>query len=581
MVKIVGKFLLILFLITIFFSSYCTSIKLEAYGVEGEDLEQVAAGQPFVLDVSIQDSTATPKPKIDGIQEFHVGHTSFQIRTVNGRSSVKYVTQIRIDKPGVYTLGPAEVTIDGNIYRSRSLEITVGDKQIVSNGDVRKDKEKFFLQLVSDKKNVVVGEKINCVLRFYFTDDSTIKFPSFSAPDVKELRRKDKKDSFRSREKVGKEIYNYIELRWSVFPKTVGEITLPAHRADFQLRVEDPHWSGFRSLFGLDYENKHVFSNALTFSVSPLPQYDGTVHAVGEFIDFSGSVDRAVAKQGDGIVYTLQVEGSGDLENLEIKQLQNMPACVKYYDSKSYIRNNSAKPGMRKKRFEFIVQGMEEGECTIPAQTFTFFDTKTKKYKTLKTSPVVLKILPSLGNKMPLPGITPRDEQEDAIQESKIADIRQYGVWYGMTERKLPFWLFVFLIFLPLVPFGFVEAKKISYNISHRYSPHMIKKYAFAKAIKDLKHAKRKNNFSVIYSIFITFFAQKFELKESIITQDTIIHILKEKGFLLQEINSWEHFIARISSFVFYERDKVATFDKEFFDQAIKWIEIFETKMRS
>ena len=585
MVKIVGK-LFLLFIVTSIFSFisvFSATIKLKATSTDGFVLEQVAAGRPFILEVSLEGASNTKKPEIIGIEKFYVGRLDSQKVTVNGQSSIKHTFHVRVDKQGEYGIGPAVLELDGKKIKSNMLDIKVADDQAFKNDDVRANplEQKVFFELITDKQDVVVGEKINCLLRFYFSEG--VKLEGISDVEIKEVRKTKEIGPYGGQKSIGGNIYNYVAYCWEIFPQKAGIITLPAHRAYYGVRVEDDSWAGVISFFGYAYAKKHIFSNAVTIQVRPLPKYDGVVNAIGEFISFDASVDRTVAKQGDGIVYTLELEGSGDLESLEIKELQDMPEYVKYYDSKSYILDNSVKEGMNKKRFEFIVQGLEPGECEIPSQNFTFFDTNMREYKSLKTAPILLKIIKSdttaytpskqMGKK-DRPGVTGTGTPEDDIRP-----IYSHKSFYVNTQKSMPLWVFILLVCFPLVCFGLPRVGKISCKLKERCSPHVIKKYAFTKAIKSLYYAKKNNNFAQIYSIFITLFAERCELQESLVTQDKIIEILQQKGFSQDQINNWEYFVGKISSFVFYEKEKAAKLDTQLFELAIGWVEKFKTKL--
>jgi len=579
MVKIVGKIVCFLFLITSFFANYCIELTLKAVTLDGYELEKVIAGQTFLLEVSTKGVTTRQRPKIEGIEKFDVTHAGLKMSTSNGQLSVSYTFNIKIDTPGVYNVGPAEIEYKNNLYRSNDLTIEVSQTQVLKN---KKDlAEKVFFELDSDKQDVVLGEKIPISLRFYFMDGQKIKLERIIPADAKGLRRAEQEGPFGGQEEIDGVMYNYVEFRWGLFPTKIGSITLPAHRADFSLRVKNGFFGGFSSFFGFGFEQKSVFSNALTFKVLPLPDYDGVVDAVGKFKSFSASVDRSAARQGDGIILTLELEGEGDFENLDITELKDMPSELKYYDSKRYLVDDGVNSGARKKRFEFIIQGTQKGEFKIPQQTFTFFDTKKSKYKVLKTSEIVLDILSSESKKYMAPKSVENGDPSGALMDlaEEIKPIDQYGTWYAIPSREIPFWIFILLVLVPFVPFSFVLVKRIVGRLKERYSPHVTKTYSFAKAKKSLKTAKDKDDFSKIYSIFITFFSERFELKESAITQDTIINILHDGGFSQEQINDWEYFIAKISSYVFCEKNKIGAFDKEVFNKAISWIEKFKERL--
>jgi len=482
MVKIVGKSL-ILFCVISFFTSffiteiYCVSLKLRAVSTDGFNLKEAQVARPFILEVDIGDSSNMDQPEIAGIQDFYTGQTGFKMSTVNGRSSIVHTFYVRIDEPGEYRVGPAYLKDKGKVYHSNKLKLKVSDDQVLKNDDdVKKPlDEKVFFSIHADNEHVVIGEKINCVARFCLLDEQNITqkiiLRNIVKSEVEDLKEVATKGTFRQKIKINGDIYTCIEYRWAMLPKKAGSITLPAYRADFDVQSDDD-FGGFAAFWSGLYKRKYIYSNPLTFDVRPLPQYDGVVDAVGQFESFNAFADRAVAKQGDGIVITLEIEGSGDFENLDIKELKDMPKSLKYYNSKQYISDSSPKDGMKKKRFEFIVQGMASGEFEIPGQTFTFFDVQSRDYKILKTSPILLKILPNV-----LHGVKSHAHNGDAGDASDVSNtpdnvvdnipnkqnskqnnkkkddikpIQTYGQLRKVQEREIPFWIFILLVITPL-----------------------------------------------------------------------------------------------------------------------------------
>ena len=550
-------------------------LQLQALSTDGAPIEQAEVGRPFMLEVVVRGTNgSTKKPNIIGTQLFEVGQTNYHMSSINGKTTISYTYHVMIDKKGEYKIGPAEITDKSERFRSRPLNLKVGETEIEKNGDKkRKTTKKVLLQFFSDKTDVVIGQKVRCFLRFYYLDSEVVELDRIISPDIKDVHQTQKEGAYTGSKKANDTIYNYLEYRWDIYPKVVGEITLPASRADFTIRIDDGFFRGFASLFNLGVQKKYVYSNALTLQVDPLPPYDGVVDAVGDFSKFDSYVDRALARQGDGIVLTLEIEGDGDLENLDITEIQDMPHTIKYYFSKSYITDKDSGLDTVKKKFEFIIQGLEPGEWEIPKQKFTYFDVKSRSYKTLKTSSILLKILPQPILKSPK---TKGPDMEVLTIKDDITPINKIGNWYAQKQREIPFWIFIILIMVPLLVIGFSWVKNLLVKYSNRYAPHMLKKKAFKNACNRLHVALSKKDLSMLYSIFIKLFSERFEMQEHTVTQEFMLRAMQESGFEKDEITSWEDFFSEISSFTFYDK---ATFEKKPFDEAKDWIERFKNKL--
>ena len=64
--------------------------------------------------------------------------------------------------------------------------------------------------------------------------------------------------------------------------------------------------------------------------------YAGQVHAVGSFERISADIKPSIAKEGEGMVLTIEIEGVGNLQAIATPKL-SMPDALKYYDSNSTI----------------------------------------------------------------------------------------------------------------------------------------------------------------------------------------------------------------------------------------------------
>ena len=141
-------------------------------------------------------------------------------------------------------------------------------------------------------------------------------------------------------------------------------------------------------------DRKRVYSNAVKITVDPLPHHHRPVQAVGTFESLYAHITPPVAKEGEGMVFTLELTGNGNMHAIEIPTLE-LPTALKYYDSNTTIINGQNNDECAKKRFEFIVQGMECGDWQIPEQLFVYYDIERQDFVTLRTSSLSVSIQPS------------------------------------------------------------------------------------------------------------------------------------------------------------------------------------------
>ncbi len=519
--KIVGK----IFIIFLSFAVICLDARISMkIATENGTSNQVVVGQPFTLEVSIDDVYGSVQmPTIKGLDRFAARQSGSYMSSVNGRATARFSYQVRIDVIGSYVIGPAVVHHQQQEMISNEVRIDVVKDIVVAthgNKQSQATEAKAFLRVMVDSESVVVGQKIGCMIRFYYQDPSatalTISMPELAAFDKKEMSELEKGTA----EIDGSEYY-YAQWRWDMYPTKPGEFLIPAHSADYEIPTKDNHlFGGFFALLNSRGERKRVYSNAVTIKVAPIPHYDRPVHAVGVFERFSAEIKPGMAKEGEGMVMVIEVEGVGNLQAIAVPTL-NMPKSLKYYDSNNVIIQPKHSDEFPKKRFEFIVQGMESGHCEIPEQLFTYFDTEKNAYVTLRTSPLAVSIMPGVMSAKknivaPLEFVEPTSTTVAA--EEKIADINTVGQWYPLPERQaLPWWLFQFLFLMPCLYVGYplVSDKFMRLASSSRFT----RRRAFKQARKQIELAIKSGNDKNLYAIFMQLFQNLGKVSQEMSTE--------------------------------------------------------------
>src|SRR5579859_6237319 len=100
----------------------------------GHPLQQAAQGVDFAIQVNVIDGDgAVQVPKIKGLEQLHQGpvRTASRFSMVNGATSSQrsFYYTVRADKPGTYTIGPAQVIYQGDLLSSNVLKLTVGAQE--------------------------------------------------------------------------------------------------------------------------------------------------------------------------------------------------------------------------------------------------------------------------------------------------------------------------------------------------------------------------------------------------------------------------------------------------------------------
>jgi hypothetical protein len=217
-----------------------------------------------------------------------------------------------------------------------------------------------------------------------------------------------------------------------------------------------------------------------------------------------------------------------------------MPSCLKYYDSNSTLVEPSFHGGMFKKRFEFIVQGMQVGEWDIPEHTFTYFDVKKHAYVTLRTAPLSVSIMPNgtIVSDVVTPDVQQKNDVVVAI-DSNISPINAHGPWYPISKRKgLPWWVFNIFAMIPLVYISlpYFCRRIIALGNNSRL---IQKKRSFKKARALLSECVKSGDTKQLYVLFE-------ELRQNCFYTMSDDY-LRTKGFSDEDVHQWNVFCQKIA----------------------------------
>ncbi len=579
--KIVGNIVFVVYSL-LFFAIGHAGINMRVMSMDGMPIKQAGVGEPFLLEVYVDNvGRSSQQPNIQGLDSFIVHNNGIYMSTVNSRSTIRYKYKVRSDKQGLYTLGPASIDVNGNTITSNRITLSIGDQQVVDAKRAQKKNplNKALLRLVADKNHVVVGEKITCALRFYYCDD-TVSLGAIREADNAGFSAGQKIGPLSGTQEIDGINYNYAEWRWELYPAELGDKVIPAYSADFVLRSDkDDFFGGFSLFFKTRSEHKRIYSNALTVQVDPLPNYQGTVHAIGDFKQFTATVKPAVAKEGEGMVLTLELEGNGNLHTMQSPKLQDIPQSFQVYDSKSYITQADNNTAMPKKSFEFIIQGMKQGVWEIPKQSFTYFDVSRRRYKTLETSPVMVTIMPRPDNNT---YASAEHQSADAAEkyddnDDVLLPINTHGAWVAVSHREIP-WLWFWA--LCLIPFGIWLVSCIK-DIWHRNNNRLSvkKKRAFRVARKKIKEAERTKRYDLLYAIFIELFAARTLTAVGQVSQSFIEDILYSANVSSDVIDTWNGFFTAITEVSFFNKKYNIVSYQDLVQQAQQWIDLLEKKL--
>lgn len=529
-------------------------IFLTLQDINGDALEQAAAGVPFIVEVVIQGlEGAVDSLTIQGAEKFASARQGVtqSIQTINGVTTSKMIHRfaMRIDSSGTYQLGPVIVTHSGKEYRSQPVRVQVGKKKAF------KQQPTAQITMSIDKDLIVPGEATTFRIRFYA--DETVSLSRMTTPEFGALHAEKLEGPTSGYDTSdGKDRY-YLEWQTKIYADQPGSYRIPAVTAEYRIPrkngslMDDDFFGG---LFSRGTNVQQETSNSLEVTVNSLPPTKKNIAGVGVFSELSLAVDQDTVPMGDGVVLRLELIGTQNLERIEPPAL-TLPDGLKYYDSKQYIVEHTTRDGQTKKVFEYIVQGTREGVFTIPGQSCTFFNLYTRMYTTLTSNAVQLNIVPPPAAQ----GVSaPVDHTHDVMHHNaphargeSVADAQQLldGPLYAQQDRQMPWWLFVLMACIPLISMcGYAVTRRLMEYV-HTHEGQWAYLFAFNTARGAIERACKQGQYGQLDIIFKQLFINRCGSAYG--THDAMIAIVQEKGVDQLQIDAFRTFLHGLAAVTF------------------------------
>lgn len=529
------------------------------YTNDGKPIRQIHRNESFVLKVGLTDapqSLTKNQLTIAGIDSFDTISQTQQLSVVNGNRSVIYHYELATDVPGFYKLGPAVFDDRGVQHQSNAIVIEVLNAQAPYNAPedtTTADVKKPTFTIDIDKKKAYVGEKITCYITCRYAEQNldlkNILSPSFSDWNIIEPV-----DESGIRDVVDGITYVTKKIRLTLAAKEPGTQHIGQFIAD--LGPHDNTLHNFIAMFGLS-ATTHASTRPIRLStpvqaitIEALPPIAADVQGIGDFTDFTASINQTSITCGEGVSLTLELTGNGNFTKSDITTLTGMPDSCKWFTSQNQTVEQSSARTI--KRFEFIVQAMKPGMWEIPPQKFLYFDPEQRQYYTISTQPLTLHVKkPARDPKHttlqePEPEAKPVLEYDNTTNNapdtsdkvSVLAQINE-GPWYPQPYRSLPWYIFMALMSMPVLYVLF--QKIIAYVATTYIRANKHRKQAYRRSVGELHRATQERACHKLLSIFST----GAQSHNSINAQELDTFFSTSTSQALHD--EWKHFIEQIT----------------------------------
>jgi len=321
---------------------------------------------------------------------------------VNGKSSFSktYTYSLVPLKKGKITIGQATIEIDGNIYKTIPVDIKVKDAvELPKNPNDPNYIASQSLHLVAalSKSTVYINEPITVVYKLYF--DSKVRPSDVSPIDMPEYKDFWSQD-IPSRRTIEREmfkgkLYNYVAWQQTVlYPQRAGKLLIAPLSLDVQLDVP----TNRRDFFGnqvYTQVSRTITAGKRTLTVLPFPEEGKPPNFNGAVGDFSFEVktSKNALNASESLQATVEVKGKGNLKLFSLPEMAT-PSALERYDPEYSEQVNTTLSGMRgsiKNTYTLVPQF--QGKYPIPSIVFSYFDPKSKTYKTLESTDLIIDVV--------------------------------------------------------------------------------------------------------------------------------------------------------------------------------------------
>ena len=364
---------------------------------------------------------------------------------VNGQrsSALGFSFSLQAKRTGTFTIGPAQIEVDGQPYRSDPLQIEVVGAEAMEEAAATT----VFLTAEADTTVAYVGQQL-VVDYVLYTQQQVEGINVVSEAEYEGFFRRYPRVGGRSARMVvrnGRQYLRQVLRRVALYPQRSGTFTIEPLR--LTLGLPDPSRPSGGFFFNRNVRRVPVASEPLTLRVESLPEPlpPGFSGAVGRFA-MEAEISRREATTDDALNLRLTIRGTGDINRIQVPEL-NLPASVEIYDAKLLDEgwDDTSSPPRGSRIYEYPLIFTEAGDYVFTPE-LVYFDPRENTYARASAQAISLSIGPGSGRPATeLPPVA-ADEEDAAAPAAARVPLRRLApppLW-----RQWWFWL---LAALPLI----------------------------------------------------------------------------------------------------------------------------------
>ena len=342
-------------------------------------------------------------------------------------------------KRGKFTIGQATIEIDGETYKTLPIKITVTaaiDKPKDPNDPNYIASQNIHLVAEISNASPYLNEAITVVYKLYVAQGTGVRnWRELDNPSYSDFwsQNIDVKGMDIQQGTYKGEDYRYAILKKTVlYPQKTGKLTIEPLALDVTVEVPSQR----RDIFGraMTTVKKTVSSGNRTINVKPLPENgkpEDFSGAVGNF-DLKVTTNKQTLKATEALELKVSVSGKGNLKLFRLPKLV-LPSALEVYEPEHSENVQIRGSGMQGAISDtYTVVPNFQGSYPIPNVSFSYFDLKTKRYKTLTSERLIIEV-----NEGPVSASSTNNSTPGIVTENIISpNLNQFSSFKTTTTLR-------------------------------------------------------------------------------------------------------------------------------------------------
>lgn len=535
----------------------------------------VAVNQQFRLSYKVNRVNVNEPAisEVSGLQVLSGPHRSTQqsYSNINGKmeasESVTFTYILMATQEGEFTIPAASINVGGDKISSNSLTVKVlpsgqatsaqggGNSNRSTNSTTDIAGDELFIRAFLNKTKVYEQEAVLLTYKVYSMvnltnlDNPTPDLKGFHIQEVELPREKQfEMDVYNGR--------NYQTLVWRqfvLFPQQSGKIEIPSLTFEGVVAVQtrrsmDPFEMMFNGRAAYVDVKKTLKTNSLTLNVESLPANGKPASFSGAVGNFSirSTLSTVKLKTNEEMTLKVTVKGAGNMKLMGAPKIE-FPTEFEVYDpvvSNNFSLKTNGFSG--EKVYEYLITPRSNGTFALPAAEFTYFDTTSGTYKTIRSESYTVEV--EKGNEAAAPAATSYIAKEKGkvlatdIRHIKFGNSGNASVSTIFATRT---YLLMYLLAFVLFTIAIIVGRK---RVAQNANVSLVRtKKANKVAVKRLKIAKsllNKNSKNEFYDEILKtlwgYMSDKLNIPVAQLSKDNIADELLRKGVdnsLVEELN--------------------------------------------